>query len=72
MTCHSGSVKEGKFDVSSYENVVKGGKRGAAVVPGKADSSLLYEEGVTRRREWAGRGGGGTVINIPGSGRMTR
>ncbi len=36
-----------------------------------ADSSLLYEEGVTLQREWGSRGGGGTVINIPGSGRMT-
>jgi len=41
--CHSGSVKESRFDISSYEGVVKGGKRGTAIVPGKADSSLLYK-----------------------------
>lgn len=43
VTCHSGSVKEGKFDVSSYEGVMKGGKRGQAVTPGKSESSLLYK-----------------------------
>jgi peptide/nickel transport system substrate-binding protein len=36
-----------------------------------ADSSLLYEEGVTLQREWVSRGGGGNVVNIPGSGRIT-
>jgi WD40 repeat protein len=43
VTCHSGSVKEGRFDISSYEGVVKGGKRGTAIVPGKKDTSLLYK-----------------------------
>src|SRR5437016_1104286 len=38
MACHSGSIKEGRFDMGSYESLVKGGKRGAAVVPGKAES----------------------------------
>jgi WD40 repeat protein len=42
ITCHSGSVKESRFDISSYEGLVKGGKRGTAIVPGKSDSSLLY------------------------------
>jgi WD40 repeat protein len=42
MACHSGSIKEGRFDMGSYESLVKGGKRGAAVVPGKAESSNLY------------------------------
>jgi len=43
ITCHSGSVKEGRFDISSYEGLIKGGKRGTALVPGKADQSLLYK-----------------------------
>ena len=41
-TCHSGSVKKGKFDVTSHETVLAGGKRGRAVVPGKAAESPLY------------------------------
>jgi WD40 repeat protein len=42
MACHSGTIKESRFDMGSYESLVKGGKRGAAVVPGKAESSILY------------------------------
>lgn len=43
VTCHSGSVKESRFDLSSYDTLIKGGKRGAAIVPGKGDQSLLYK-----------------------------
>ncbi|MBM4070040.1 MAG: NB-ARC domain protein [Planctomycetes bacterium] len=42
-TCHSGSVKEGRLDMGSYEGLVKGGKRGTPIVPGKSDTSLLYK-----------------------------
>lgn len=42
-TCHSGSVKESRFDISSYEGLVKGGKRGTAIVPAKGAESLLYK-----------------------------
>src|SRR5262245_44135000 len=42
IACHSGNVKESRFDISNYESVIKGGKRGTAIVPGKAESSLLY------------------------------
>src|SRR5258708_23249138 len=31
-TCHSGNVKEGKFDLGSYEALLKGGKHGSAIV----------------------------------------
>ena len=41
--CHSGAVKEAKFDMASYETLVKGGKRGAAIVPGKSADSLLVK-----------------------------
>jgi WD40 repeat protein len=41
--CHSGNVKEGKLDMSSYEALVKGGKSGEAVKPGKGDESILYK-----------------------------
>src|SRR5262249_34511362 len=40
--CHSGNVCEGKFDMGTYEGLVKGGKRGPAVVPGKSAESLVY------------------------------
>jgi len=41
--CHSGNVKEGKLDISSYETLMKGGKRGDSVKPGKSQDSLLYK-----------------------------
>lgn len=41
--CHSGNVKEGKFDISTYENLMKGGKRGQHVLPGKGDESFFYK-----------------------------
>lgn len=43
MTCHSGSVKEGGLDMGTYEGLVKGGRRGSPLVPGKSDMSLLYK-----------------------------
>ena len=43
IACHSGNVKESHFDISTYEGLVKGGKRGTAIVPGKSDSSLLWK-----------------------------
>src|SRR5437867_4006311 len=41
--CHSGSIKEGKFDLSSYDAMMKGGKRGRPVVSGKSAESLLVK-----------------------------
>src|SRR6516165_6863873 len=41
--CHSGSQKEAKLDISSYEYLIKGGKSGEAVKPGKSADSLLYK-----------------------------
>jgi WD40 repeat protein len=43
IACHSGAVKESKFDISSYESLIRGGKRGSPIVPGKADGSLLVK-----------------------------
>jgi WD40 repeat protein len=42
-TCHSGSVKKGKFDISTYEKLIHGGRRGSPVVPGKAESSPIVK-----------------------------
>ncbi len=41
--CHSGNVKEGKLDLSSYDTMMRGGKRGPAVVPNKSAESLLVK-----------------------------
>jgi WD40 repeat protein len=41
--CHSGSLKESKFDLGSYEALMRGGKRGVPIVPGKPDQSLLVK-----------------------------
>jgi WD40 repeat protein len=41
--CHSGNIKEGKLDLSSYDTMMRGGKRGAAIVPGKSSESLLVK-----------------------------
>jgi len=49
-TCHSGNVKEGKFDLSSYEALLKGGKHGSAIVAGKqAESRLIKLAGKTEK-----------------------
>ena len=41
--CHSGSVKEGRLDLGSYESMMKGGKSGDPIKPGKAQDSMLYQ-----------------------------
>lgn len=43
MVCHSGTEKQGKLDMGTYEALMKGGKRGVAVVPGKSQDSLLVK-----------------------------
>jgi WD40 repeat protein len=50
LFCHSGAVKEGKFDLGSYESFMKGGKRGKPIVPGKsAESRLVHLAGKTEK-----------------------
>src|SRR5262245_5525602 len=41
--CHSGAIKESQFDIGSFEGLMKGGKRGKAVLPGKSAESLLVQ-----------------------------
>ena len=43
LVCHSGPVKEAKLDLATYEALMKGGKRGKSIIPGKGDESLLYK-----------------------------
>jgi hypothetical protein len=41
--CHSAKVRRGRYDMSTPEKIVQGGKRGPAVVPGKSAESLLVK-----------------------------
>src|SRR5579883_440863 len=48
--CHSGGQLEGKYDMGTHAGVLKGGKRGPAVVPGKpAESNLFLFAGHVRK-----------------------
>ncbi|MEI6324564.1 MAG: c-type cytochrome domain-containing protein [Gemmataceae bacterium] len=40
--CHSGNVKEGQYDMATSQALVKGGKRGVALVAGKPEESNIY------------------------------
>jgi WD40 repeat protein len=41
--CHSGNLKEGRLDLSSYDSMMKGGKRGVPLVAGKSVESLIIK-----------------------------
>lgn len=43
LVCHSGPIKEGKLDLSSYDAMLRGGEQGPAVIPGKGAESLLVK-----------------------------
>src|SRR4051794_35251499 len=43
IACHSGPIKEGQLDLGSYDALIKGGRGGQAIVPGKGESSRLYK-----------------------------
>lgn len=43
LFCHSGTVKEGKLDLGTYDALMKGGKSGTPIVPGKTDESRLLK-----------------------------
>ncbi|MEJ7596118.1 MAG: c-type cytochrome domain-containing protein, partial [Planctomycetaceae bacterium] len=43
LTCHSGDEPKGKLDLSSREKAMVGGESGIAIVPGKPEQSLLWE-----------------------------
>jgi hypothetical protein len=43
QTCHSGAVKEAQLDLSSYELLLQGGKKGRPIEPGKSSESLLVK-----------------------------
>lgn len=41
--CHSGNIKEGQLDLGSHAALMKGGRKGVSVVPGKGAESSLYK-----------------------------
>src|SRR5260370_13830722 len=49
FVCHSGNVKESRLDLGTYETLMKGGKRGASILPGKGEQSLLWQLAGTTR-----------------------
>jgi hypothetical protein len=59
-TCH-GAPRMSDLDLRERESILKGGKRGPAIVPGKAEESLLYK---AVRRE-------GELQMPPGKGALT-
>jgi hypothetical protein len=42
-TCHSGSVQKNRFDVSTLESLVRGGKSGPGIVAGQSHNSRLVQ-----------------------------
>src|SRR4051794_9512746 len=43
LACHDAKEAEGEFVMESFDALMKGGDKGPAVVPGKADESLLVQ-----------------------------
>jgi WD40 repeat protein len=43
LFCHSGAVKEGKFDIATYEALMRGGKSGKIIVPGKSSEGKFVK-----------------------------
>src|SRR3954467_14964546 len=44
VRCHNADQKKGGLDLSRRASALKGGKTGAAIVPGNLDESLLVEK----------------------------
>ncbi len=42
VDCHGGETLEGEFNIATREGLLKGGEKGAAIVPGKPQESRLY------------------------------
>ena len=40
--CHSGEIQSSRLDLSTRQSAIKGGDRGTALVPGRAQDSRLY------------------------------
>ena len=40
--CHNGTDHDGELSLESFADLQKGGKKGAVVLPGRSDASLLF------------------------------
>jgi hypothetical protein len=49
MGCHNPRKKSGEFDLSTFQNMMKGSQSGEVIVPGKPEESLLVELVETRK-----------------------
>ncbi|MEI9893194.1 MAG: c-type cytochrome domain-containing protein [Chthoniobacter sp.] len=43
VDCHAGDDAEGEFSLETFKDLMKGGKAGKAIEPGKAQDSLLVK-----------------------------
>ncbi|MFM7804656.1 MAG: DUF1553 domain-containing protein [Verrucomicrobiota bacterium] len=43
VECHSPTRSKGRLDLSTFQNALRGGERGAGFVPGRPDKSPLYQ-----------------------------
>ncbi|MBI3877502.1 MAG: hypothetical protein HY300_16350, partial [Verrucomicrobia bacterium] len=43
VSCHGGEKTKGGLDLTTRESLMRGGESGPSVVPGKPQSSLLYQ-----------------------------
>ncbi|MBL8208610.1 MAG: DUF1553 domain-containing protein [Blastocatellia bacterium] len=43
VACHGAQIQRSGIDLRTEQAILKGGKRGAAIVPGKPEESLLYK-----------------------------
>src|SRR5207249_6483398 len=43
FACHDAKKKKGKFEMTSYENIRKGGTKDDPLVPGKARESIIID-----------------------------
>lgn len=43
IACHSHTIRKGELNLESYETLMSGGKRGAAIIHGKSGESLLVK-----------------------------
>ncbi len=50
LVCHGAKIQRGRLDLRNQEAILRGGSRGAVVIPGNAEKSLLYQF-ITHKQE---------------------
>ena len=51
LKCHGSAVQLSKLDLGTRDNALKGGEKGAAIVPGRADGKLTAEQ-ISVIKDW--------------------